>query len=174
MVHRIDPQLIPIQVTCLPRCVRRRAHRPHTLEQERAAMEIAIDRRLGRDLFWFVLAESDFFEDPSTLPSNSSVYKDILDRLVPSEWRCGSGGIWLHALPPSLDLSPQGFKIHISGTSVNGEELLARVVPVCVDQEAGFKVIANPRILEQTLPRITPEALQASSSRFIPTTMRIS
>src|SRR5438093_13606111 len=101
-------------------------------------MEIAIDRRLGRDLIWYVLHGTDFFEDPSSLPSNSDGYRNILDRLTPSGWKLGQSGIWVNALPPDSRLPLQGFKIHVSGTSVTAEELLRRVVPVCVENEVGF------------------------------------
>ncbi|HYR91056.1 MAG TPA: class III lanthionine synthetase LanKC [Terriglobia bacterium] len=112
-------------------------------------MEIGIDRRLGRELVWFLQDETDFFEDPSALPSKSDGYRKILHRLVPSDWNLGQSGIWLHAAPPNLRLPLQGFKIHVSGTSVTAEELLHRIAPVCVANTVGFKVIADPLILER-------------------------
>jgi serine/threonine protein kinase len=113
-------------------------------------MDIAIDRRLGRDLIWFVQNETEFFEDPSALPIDFSEYRNIVERFVPSGWMLGESGIWLHALPSSSTLPVQGFKIHVSATSVTAQELLCRVVPVCVENLVGFKVMASPLMLERT------------------------
>ncbi len=134
-----------------------------TLKRE-SVMEIAIDRRLGRDLFWFVQHETDFFEDSSTLASESSDYRNILDQLVPPSWKRGESGIWLHAIPSNSQLPLQGFKIHVSGTSVTAEELLRKVVPVCVENEAGFKVMANPLMLERTTSK---NSSRGTSGKFI-------
>ena len=127
-------------------------------------MEIAIDRRLGRDLFWFVQHETDFFEDPSALPSSSPGYRNTLDRLVPSGWKRGESGIWLHAVPSDARLPLQGFKIHVSGTSLTAEELLRRVIPVCVENEVGFKVMADPLMLERTTSK---NSSRGASGKFI-------
>src|SRR5262245_9660404 len=113
-------------------------------------MEITIDRKLGRGLAWFIEHGTDFFEDPSALASTSAEYKDILRQLMPSDWKLHEHNIWLHAVPSNAALPLQGFKIHVSGTVVTAEELLRRVVPVCVEHEAAFKVMADPLMLERT------------------------
>src|SRR5262245_48757746 len=113
-------------------------------------MDLFIDRRLRRDLFWFISGETEFFENPSMYPSASHNYRQTVESSVPSDWWVGEKDIWLHAVPPEAGLPLQGFKIHISGTSVTATELLRKVVPVCVEGQAGFKVIANPYMLEMT------------------------
>jgi serine/threonine protein kinase len=127
-------------------------------------MEIAIDRRLGRDLVWFVENDSDFFEDPSTMPSDSSEYGAMLDSLVPSAWKRIESGGWLHAVPSNSTLPLQGFKIHVSGTSVTAEDLLRKVVPACVENEAAFKVLASPLLLERTTSK---NYSRGASGKFI-------
>src|SRR5262245_27730660 len=111
-------------------------------------MDLSIDRRLKRDLFWYVMQDREFFEDLSVSASDWRDFRDIVEGLVPSDWMLVNKEIWLNVLPPRVQLPLQGVKIHISGTSVTAIEVLRSVIPVCVAHSAGFKVMGDPRILE--------------------------
>jgi len=126
-------------------------------------VDIAIDRKSRYNRFWF-LQEPEFFEHPFTSSSPLQEYRQIATSLVPSNWRVGVHGIWLHASPSGAWLPLQGFKIHISGTSVTATELLRRVGPVCVENQAAFKVIADPFVLELTTSK---HYFRGASGKFI-------
>ena len=113
-------------------------------------MDVSIDRRLRRDLFWFMLQDPEFYEEPSIAPSASQQCKQMLAAYLPSDWTVVKQGIWLHAMPSHAALPLQGFKIHISGTSVTAEELIHRVVPICVGNQATFKIMGDPFMIEMT------------------------
>jgi class III lanthionine synthetase len=127
-------------------------------------MDLEIERRQKRDVFWFVRQDSEFFESLSTSVSASPDYKEILDGCVPSDWRKVHKDVWLQAVPPDETLPLQGFKIHLSGTSPTATELLRRVVPICVSNRAGFKVMANPDLLELTTSK---NSSRGASGKFI-------
>jgi len=113
-------------------------------------MEPTIERRQRRELFWYVMRDSDFFEDVSTGVTVSDEYQGILDDVIPSDWKITQQGIWLHASPSAAVVPNQGFKIHVSGTSVTAPDVLRRVAPICVAHEAAFKITAEPFLLELT------------------------
>lgn len=110
------------------------------------AMELTIDRRQNRDLFWYLVQDPEFFEDLSG--SGSRDFIQIIERLVPPHWRLQPAQMWFHVFPPEGKLPLQGFKIHLAATSATATELLLRVVPVCTANNAAFKIMADPLILE--------------------------
>src|SRR5438876_3716245 len=110
-------------------------------------MEPTIDRRQNGDsLFWYVVQDRDFFDDLGSTGSRD--FRQVLEGLVPEGWRMQTTGIWLHVYPSRVNLPVQGFKIHVSATSVTAPEVLRRVVPVCIANGTAFKIMADPRILE--------------------------
>jgi serine/threonine protein kinase len=117
-------------------------------KSEVGKMDIRIDRRLDRDMFWLFMRDAEFFEQTINSSSESHEYKDILTNLIPLNWEIGKHDIFLCASPTGVELPLQGFKIHVSATSVTAMEVLRRVIPVCVDHRAPFKAIADPLMLE--------------------------
>jgi len=111
-------------------------------------MELAIDRRQNRELFWFLMHDREFFEDLSASASGWSDFRPAVEEFVPADWMLLGTDIWLNVFPPQAKLPLQGFKIHISATSATATEVLRRVVPIFVANNAGFKIMADPRILE--------------------------
>lgn len=127
-------------------------------------MDLAIERKQRHDAFWFVLEDGDFFENLTRSVLVSPDYQEILDSYVPPDWKRVHSDVWLQAVPSDETLPPQGFKIHLSGTSPTAIELLHRVVPICVAQRAGFKVMANPDLLELTTSK---NSSRGASGKFI-------
>jgi serine/threonine protein kinase len=127
-------------------------------------MEPTIERRQRRELFWYVMRDSDFFENLSTGVTVSDEYQGILDSVIPPDWRVTHEGVWLHVHPPAIALPPQGFKIHVSGTSPTASEILRRVAPICVAHDAAFKLTADPLLLELTTSK---NSSRGSSGKFI-------
>src|SRR5262245_1874311 len=127
-------------------------------------MELTIERKQRRELFWYLLNDSDFFENLSTGVTVSEEYKGILDGIIPSDWRIDRQGIWLHAHPPAIALPPQGFKIHVSATSPTAPDVLRRVAPICVARGVAFKLTADPFLLELMTSK---NSSRGSSGKFI-------
>src|SRR5262245_22765440 len=127
-------------------------------------MEITIDRRLDRDMFWLFMRDAEFFEQTLNSSSDSDGYKEILTGLVPSDWEIHKYDIWLGVSPADAKSPLQGFKIHVSATSVTAMEILRRVTPVCVECRAPFKVIADPLILEMMTSK---NCTRGASGKFI-------
>ena len=74
-------------------------------------MDVAIDRRLRRDLFWFILQDPEFYDEPRPAPAAVQHHRKMIAGCVPSDWAVGQEGIWLHAIPPAASLPLQGFKL---------------------------------------------------------------
>lgn len=64
----------------------------------------------------------------------------------------------------SLDIPRQGFKIHISCTLKNYQEILDIITNFCIQNKLTFKYISNKKILEYTLSN---KADRSSSGKFI-------
>jgi serine/threonine protein kinase len=127
-------------------------------------MQIAIDRRLDRDVFWLFMQDPEFFGQTLNPPSESHEYREILTGLVPSDWEIRKHHIWLGASPADAESPLQGFKIHLSATSLTAVEVLRRVTPVCVENRAPFKVIADPTALEMMTSK---NSSRGASGKFI-------
>src|SRR5690606_18982559 len=100
------------------------------------------------DMFWLYMRDAEFFEQTLDSSSESHEYKDILKGLIPRDWEFGRHEIWLWATPRDVSLPPQGFKIHVSATSMTAADALRKVAPVCVSHGAPFKAIADPMVVE--------------------------
>ncbi|HEU5229679.1 MAG TPA: class III lanthionine synthetase LanKC [Ktedonobacteraceae bacterium] len=63
----------------------------------------------------------------------------IVYALLPAHWTISRGGSWFTASSPTRPLPSQGWKIHISATRQNCEEILQRVARICIQEEITFK-----------------------------------
>ncbi|HYR09513.1 MAG TPA: class III lanthionine synthetase LanKC [Longimicrobium sp.] len=99
-----------------------------------------------RELNSFVYVDPEHFESLGRLRIRPD-YLDRLRLLLPESWRLFRQDIWLMAECPDVELPVQGFKIHVSGTLANAEQVLDRVVPACVAARAQFKAVADPMLL---------------------------
>ncbi len=69
------------------------------------------------------------------------------DRALTPGWTVAPGREWTVCTPPVLDIPDQGWKIHVSASPDNAEELLETVAPYCVEHGLMFKYIKNRGIL---------------------------
>src|SRR5262245_9870665 len=127
-------------------------------------MEIGIDRRIDRDMFWLFMRDAEFFEQTLSSPAESQEYREIVRDLVPSNWEIHKHHIWIGVSPVDAETPLQGFKIHVSATSLTATETLRRVTPVCVENRAPFKAIAEPRVLEMMTSK---NCSRGASGKFI-------
>jgi serine/threonine protein kinase len=127
-------------------------------------MGYGIERRLKRDLFSFLLLDGEFFEDLANCAARSPENKSIIESYLPDRWSLIKEGIWYHATPPVCEIPDQGFKIHVSATSATAEQVLHKVIPICVEYKAPFKAVVDWFILDFINSKNYP---RSSSGKFL-------
>ncbi|MGG8407241.1 class III lanthionine synthetase LanKC, partial [Streptomyces sp. 12297] len=83
---------------------------------------------------------------------------------VPSGWRSHRVGDWLALRPADAELPAQGWKIHVSATLDNAEQLLTTVYAYCTARAIAFKFIPSRYLLHL---RNAKYADRAASGKFI-------
>ena len=89
-----------------------------------------------------------YFFDTLDSYSIQDDHSAILRELIPENWKLTRFEHWLQASHDDqkpLDL--QGFKIHVSSAWSHAEETLRRVVPICVESDTCFKIVADSALL---------------------------
>jgi hypothetical protein len=79
-------------------------------------------------------------------------------------WECQADDQWLYVMPSDGTQRGQGWKLHISGTILSAEEILARVLPVLVSGASAFKVTRDLAFLESLCDA---HASRESAGKFI-------
>lgn len=92
------------------------------------------------------LASPDFYERPDLMVADAT-WSAIVRAQTPTSWLIGRHDIWLSCSCPEQVLPPHGFKIHVSTIAENADEVLTRVVRVCVEWGASFKLAATRQFL---------------------------
>jgi hypothetical protein len=59
------------------------------------------------------------------------------------QWEWRHSGVWTYLAPAGVQLPPQGWKLHISATSRNAQDVLTSVMPVFLGERVPFKFAAN-------------------------------
>lgn len=85
-------------------------------------------------------------------------------RPVPEGWESAERGDWFSLAPAGRQLPAQGWKIHVSATPDNAEEVLETVAGICQERATAFKFLAGPALL---LHRNTKYADRAGSGKFV-------
>lgn len=81
-----------------------------------------------------------------------------------TRWECQADNQWLYVIPPAGMRRGQGWKLHISGTVLSAEEILARALSVLVFAACAFKVTRDLAFLESLCATDAP---RASAGKFI-------
>jgi serine/threonine protein kinase len=95
------------------------------------------------DVILFTYASPKYFE-PLGEAANAGIYVDVLKRLLPADWTTSRFDIWIEARPPDAAIPDQGFKLHISASLRDAEDVLRVAVPLLVGTRTSFKVLADP------------------------------
>ncbi|GGM24821.1 class III lanthionine synthetase LanKC [Micromonospora yangpuensis] len=85
-------------------------------------------------------------------------------RPLPEGWQSEPTGDWLIYAPVDGTLPEQGWKIHVSATLTNADEVLAAVWDYCVPRGLAFKFLRGPRTL---LMRNSKYAARGASGKFV-------
>lgn len=82
----------------------------------------------------------------------------------PEDWWTRQDAEWLFAAPRSATMPDQGWKVHVSATLGNSQQVLDVVVPWCVAHEVPFKFIRTPVVL---LQRNSKYGDRGASGKFV-------
>lgn len=95
----------------------------------------------------FLIADRDFYEPLTHYSPNCTDFHDPLVRMLSPEWHLEHGTMWFHCSRPGLELSPQGWKIHLSATIANAPPILVTAARILTDADVSFKFIADRLLL---------------------------
>lgn len=95
------------------------------------------------EIVGFTFANPKYFERLGRAPVHSTSYLDLLNFFIPPGWTISRSDLWIEAKPPRTNIPGQGFKLHLSATVQDGDELLQAVLPILVKTETSFKVIVD-------------------------------
>jgi len=82
---------------------------------------------------------------------------------MPSGWTDSRSGLWFNC-SPKTPIAPQGWKIHISGTTHTAIEVLEKVLPIFWETGVHFKCAADRRLLSLINSKTWP---RGGSGKFI-------
>jgi predicted Ser/Thr protein kinase len=97
-----------------------------------------------------LLADSQFFETIDYYQPVEDGLVDIVKGILPDDWQYGRNTVWLGCHPPEerdKPLPQQGWKIHISSSVSNADDILRAVVPVLAKNDVSFKFSLDRRLL---------------------------
>ncbi|MBW1596574.1 class III lanthionine synthetase LanKC [Streptomyces sp. JJ38] len=102
---------------------------------------------LGRHLH-FCPPGSPFFDVPARISPDEGNFA-LADADLPAGWSMQRDAEWIGVNPPDVELPPQGWKIHVSATLENAEEILGIASAYCLEHGLTFKFIRGLAVLEQ-------------------------
>jgi serine/threonine protein kinase len=123
-------------------------------------MEEAV--RLDTRYEQFCLTDPIFYDSPMQSDTQSERFAD--GRELPEGWVIHQQDVWTMLAAPDAALPPQGWKIHVSATLGNANDLLDAVWSYCVPRGISFKFLAN---LTTLLLRNAKYADRPGSGKFI-------
>lgn len=94
----------------------------------------------------YLIVSPDYYEPIDQYTPNSK-FKSIVESELPSHWRTVRSGVWHQVLPPRMSHPVQGWKIHVSATISDAEEILKRVSQVCAPLDVSFKFLLDDFLL---------------------------
>ena len=80
------------------------------------------------------------------------------------QWDWKHSGVWTYLAPAGVQLPPQGWKLHISATSRNAEEIIGIVMPILLREGVPFKFAANRKQMAMLNSSDTP---RQTAGKFI-------
>ena len=105
---------------------------------------LLIDPNFSRNLYpHYALLGSDWYESFLHFVPSADFLK-VTRNALPLSWSIRSRGVWIHASPPERNMLEQGWKIHISATRENCEQILERCTEICIRHEVAFKFLSDP------------------------------
>ena len=111
----------------------------------------------------FCLADPWFYDAPSRTRGDDVDF-EAAGRPLPEGWERSDSDDWLICWPPTTDVPPQGWKIHISACLDNADVILDEVLGYCLPRQIPFKFIRSRQLL---LLRNGKYADRGASGKFV-------
>lgn len=113
--------------------------------------EIKIRDKRHVDKRIYTLIDGLFYEPFRQMYSPNKKFVHTIKKLVKGlnqNWTIEREGMWFYAMPEGIKLSLQGWKIHVSATFENAEEILQKVSPILLGNRVGFKFLLDTNIIK--------------------------
>ncbi len=111
----------------------------------------------------YTMSDPDFFESPTSWEYDHSAFFLTAEE-APTGWTKRVSDVWQHMEPCESTLPDQGWKVHVSATPKNAEEILKIVSDFCFGTETAFKFLRTRRLVESLSAKYAP---RSSSGKFI-------
>ena len=95
----------------------------------------------------YTMSDPDFFESPTSWEYDHSAFFLTAEE-APTGWTKRVSDVWQHMEPCESTLPDQGWKVHVSATPKNAEEILKIVSDFCFGTETAFKFLRTRRLVE--------------------------
>lgn len=112
---------------------------------------------VARGVSLYTLSNRRYFESFEHVAAVGD-YRSLLRRLLPKAWSVKRAGLWYHATSPAVTLPAGGFKLHVSATVEDAKRTLSTVVPICVAEQANFKLLRASNLLSLANSKLFPRA----------------
>jgi serine/threonine protein kinase len=94
-----------------------------------------------------MIADREFYETIDHYQPQDELL-NVVQSLLPDTWKFGRNGVWHGCNPNENHMLPtEGWKIHISSSVSNAEDILKAVVPIFAKGSVSFKFALDRRIL---------------------------
>ncbi|MBV9706292.1 MAG: hypothetical protein JO125_02650 [Chloroflexi bacterium] len=103
----------------------------------------------------FSLFDSEWYESLDHYQPNDELLR-IVRALIPPTWQLVRRNTWFTLHPPRVKLPRQGWKIHISVTPTNCEDVLRHAATVCTEAETAFKFSLDRRFVSFSTSNLCP------------------
>lgn len=121
------------------------------------------NRSVVRGISLYTLSNRRYFESFEHVAAVGD-YRSLLRRLLPKAWSVKRAGLWYHASSSAATLPAGGFKLHVSATLEDAKRTLSKVVPICVAEQANFKLLRASNLLSLVNSKLFP---RAAAHKFI-------
>ncbi|MBV9019760.1 MAG: class III lanthionine synthetase LanKC [Chloroflexi bacterium] len=111
----------------------------------------------------FFLFDPEWYESLDHYQPNDELLR-IVRTIIPPTWRLVRSSQWFNLYPAEVKLPRQGWKIHVSATPANCEDVLRKTVAVCAERETPFKFCLDRRLASLSGSKIYP---REASGKFM-------
>ncbi len=116
----------------------------------------------------FCLADPLFYDSPNRSGAADRCFA-AATRPLPAGWAQTRLGEWQVQMPPGDPLPAQGWKIHVSASTENAEQVLGRLFDYCVPRQLSFKFLRSPLALHLRNAKYAPRGASGKLATIYPT-----
>ncbi|TCS96453.1 class III lanthionine synthetase LanKC [Hazenella coriacea] len=105
-------------------------------------------RRISQ-YYLYRMVHKDWYESLDKYQPSDELFHVVIP-MVPSTWKTKRNNVWFRVSPPGISLPQQGWKIHISATPSNCEEILRKVSEICIERNVTYKFLLDQHLVSLT------------------------